>query len=331
MANIFDEIGVVVIGRNEGERLKKCLQGLLSQVARIVYVDSGSSDGSVQYAKSIDIDVVQLDMRIPFSAGRARNEGFFHLHETYKHLKYVQFIDGDCEICAGWLSFASAFLEENEAYAVAAGRRHEKFPEQSIYNMLCDIEWDTPIGVAEVCGGDFMIREKAFLQVSGFNPIVISGEEPDLCYRLRQHNWLIYRLDHSMTLHDAAMTRFSQWWKRTVRCGHFYAQGYTLHAHDGQGYCLRLALKCWIWALFFPVTVIGLAILISPVFLLLFVIYVIQIVMLALQTYKRSGNRKNSIIYSFFTVLAKWPQLIGQLLFIKRMLMKERLSIIEYD
>ena len=256
MNHTINEIGVVVIGRNEGERLKRCLGSVLNQADKIVYVDSGSIDGSIDYAESVGIQVVRLDLSTPFSAGRARNEGFAQLVRQYNTLQYIQFIDGDCELEDGWLSFGVQFLKEHSTCAVAAGLTKERFPEQSIYNLLCDIEWNTPIGETEWCGGIFMIRKIAFEKVEGFNPTVIAGEEPELCYRLRKKNWYIYHLDHPMTLHNAAITHFSQWWKRAVRSGHAYAQGYAIHAHDRLGYCFKHSLKIWFWALIFPLTVI---------------------------------------------------------------------------
>lgn len=326
-----NNIGVVVIGRNEGDRLKRCLSSVLNQNDTIVYVDSGSSDTSVEYAKSQGIEVIQLDMTIPFSAGRARNEGFNHLVKKYHQLKYIQFIDGDCELQDGWLAFGIQFLEINSTCAVVAGRRKERFPEQSIYNLLCDIEWNTPIGKAEACGGDFLIRKCVFEEVEGFNPTVVAGEEPDLCYRLRKKNWSIFRLDHPMTLHDAAITRFSQWWKRCVRAGHAYAQGYALHANDGLGYCSKESLKIWFWALFFPAFILLLTLSINIAFLLLFLIYLVQFVKISLQMDKHLAKIAQSTKYSIFIIIGRFPQLIGQLLFIKRKLSNDKFSIIEYN
>ncbi|MCD4664943.1 MAG: glycosyltransferase [Bacteroidales bacterium] len=324
-------VGAVVIGRNEGERLERCLHGILKQIDKIVYVDSGSVDNSVAFAESSGVEVVQLDTTIPFSAGRARNDGFRCLVKKHEQLQYVQFVDGDCKLCEGWLDIGVKFLEKNSSCAVVAGRRNEKFPEESVYNLLCDIEWNTPIGDAEACGGDFMIRKEAFLQVNGFNPTVVAGEEPDMCYRLRKKNWSIFRLDQPMTLHDAAITRFSQWWKRAVRSGHAYAQGYALHAQDGQRYCFKDSVKIWFWATIFPASVLILTLSVNSVFLLFITAYLVQFVKIALRMYKRLGNAKYSIIYSIFTIIGRWPQLIGQLLFVKRKLMRENISIIEYN
>ncbi|MFC1876747.1 glycosyltransferase [Thermodesulfobacteriota bacterium] len=333
MKKLIDDIGVIVIGRNEGERLKRCLQRVISQIDKIVYVDSGSSDGSVEYAESIGVDIIRLDMKIPFCAGRARNEGFQLLNKKYHKLKYFQFIDGDCEVFEGWLSFAYNYLEKYKSCAVVAGRRKEKYPEKSIYNKLCDIEWNTPIGEAKACGGDFMIRKEAFLQVEGFNPVVLVSEEPELCYRLRNRNWSIYRLDHLMTFHDAAIMRFSQWWKRNLRMGHGGAQivSLGLSAYGGKSYFLRGIASMWFWAIIFPVSVLMFALIINISFLLLFTAYLVQLVRIATHVYKRIEDVKLSVICSFFSIIGKWPQLQGQLLFLKRKLFGQAYTIVEYS
>ena len=41
-------VDAVVIGRNEGARLIACLDSLQGQVRRVVYVDSGSTDGRIK-------------------------------------------------------------------------------------------------------------------------------------------------------------------------------------------------------------------------------------------------------------------------------------------
>lgn len=324
-------IGVVVIGRNEGERLKQCIESILSKTDKIVYVDSGSSDGSVEWVKSRDVPVLQLDMSIPFSAARARNSGCKLLQNDNTQLEFIQFIDGDCQCCNGWLSRAATYLRDNKSVAVVAGRRMERYPEESIYNMLCDMEWDTPIGEAEACGGDFMVRKEAFNGVGGFNETVVAGEEPELCYRLRKKNWSIFRLDSPMTTHDAAISQFSQWWNRCLRAGHAYAQGFLLHLSDGNRYCFKESARIWFWALIFPVTILVLAVTVNAAFLLLVSAYLAQFIRIAMRTYRRFGGLKRSLIYSFFIVIGKWPELIGQLRFWGRTLLRRKYTIIEYN
>src|SRR5262249_41651645 len=157
------------------------------------------------------IVVVQLDAALPFTAARARNEGFAAAKQRWPSLRYIQFIDGDCELVPGWITTARAFIEQERNVAVVCGRRRELYPQRSTYNKLSDIEWNTPIGETLACGGDSLMRVDAFKQVAGLRPELIAGEEPDLCRRLRGVGWKVWRIDAEMTRHDAAMTEFRQW------------------------------------------------------------------------------------------------------------------------
>jgi len=220
---------VVAIGRNEGRRLERCIESLRGRFDPIVYVDSGSKDGSVELVRGLGLEVVELDMSVPFSAGRARNAGFEWIQENSSGTRYVQFIDGDCELDAAWPALARETLERDSGLAIVCGRRRERMPEASIYNRLCDLEWDSPIGSVRACGGDFMVRCDAFAEVGGFDPCFVGGEEPELCLRLRLLDWRIERLSAEMTLHDAAMDRVGQWWLRAQRSGHAYVHTFWKH------------------------------------------------------------------------------------------------------
>lgn len=327
--DITSDIGVVVIGRNEGLNLVACLQSVLRQTDNIIYVDSGSSDGSIEYAQSLGIRVINLDMSVPFNAGRARNEGFDALTQHQKELKYIQFVDGDCGLLDGWLEQGGKYLSSNASCAIAVGRLQERFPQKSIYNLLCDIEWDTPVGEVKSCGGIFLVRGSAFQKEKGFDPAVIAGEEPELCYRLRLKGWTIYRLDFPMALHDADMHCFSQWWMRNIRSGHAYAQGVFLHGQGGEQYCVRRSIRIWLWALVLPCSVMGLAFFWDPTVLLFLNIYLAQFLRIGINANKRINDWKSSFAYAMFNVIGKLPEFLGQLLFIKRKIFDKTFSIIE--
>ena len=240
------KFGVVAIGRNEGERLSQCLASLKTANASI-YVDSGSTDGSVQLARRHGVDVVELDQNIPLTAARARNAGFRRLREVAPGLTYVQFVDGDCELNERWPAQAVSFLDLNERVAVVCGRLRERHPEQSIYNWLCDQEWDGPTGEIRVCGGNAMIRSDALQAVGGFRDDLAAGEEPELCVRLRAAGWHIWRLDSEMGLHDAAMKRFGQWWQRMVRSGYAFAQGAAIHGASPERHFVWESRRALLW------------------------------------------------------------------------------------
>ena len=214
------DVGIVLIGRNEAARLPGALAAALATGAAAVYVDSGSSDGSVAIARGLGAVVVELDERTPFCAARARNQGVCALEGVLPGARFVQFVDGDCELVAGWVEKARAFLQTHEDVAAVCGRRRERAMAASIYNRLMDVEWDTPVGEARACGGDAMFRLAAFRAAGGFDASVMAGEEPELCGRLYAAGWKIHRLDAEMTVHDADMHRLGQWLRRDLRTGY---------------------------------------------------------------------------------------------------------------
>lgn len=324
------QVGLVAIGRNEGNRLRQCLRSVMGKVARIVYVDSGSNDGSVEMARSLSVDVVELDQATPFTAARARNVGLAHLLQTHPQIEFVQFVDGDCEVVAGWLASAHNELDTKPDVAVVCGRRRERFPEHSVYNRLCDQEWDTPVGEAKACGGDSMMRVQALQQVGGFNPTLIAGEEPELCLRLRQKNWKIVRLDAEMTLHDAEMTRFAQWWKRTLRAGHAFAEGVWLHGSSAEHHWVKESWSIWFWGLLLPLLAIGMAWFTQGWSLLLWSGYPVQTYRIYRRIQQRGLKSKDALLYAFFCMLGKFPNLVGQVKFYFSNYLGKRNRLIEY-
>ena len=305
----MSEAGVVVIGRNEGARLRVCLESLQGSGCTVVYVDSGSSDGSVELATRLGATVVALDARRPFSAARARNEGMQCLAGIAPGLKWVQLIDGDCQMNDGWLAKARGFLEAHPDVAAVCGRLRERYPERSVYNLLCDIEWNTPVGEARACGGIAMLRVEAFRQVEGFREGLVAGEEPELCVRLRARGWRIWRLDAEMALHDAAMTRFSQWWRRTVRAGFAYAEGVRLHGGPPERHWVREWRSAWFWGAVLPLAITLAAAMAGPLALWAFAVYPLQVLRLAWQL---RGLKRGRWARAFFLVAGKFPEALGQ-------------------
>ncbi len=330
-------IGVVAIGRNEGERLRTCLASARRDCAAVVYVDSGSTDGSVDLAKSLGVHVVDLDLSKPFTAARARNEGFARLREISPDVDAVQFVDGDCEIVTGWLDKAATELSANPNAAVICGRRRERFPDATIYNRLCDLEWDTPIGLAKSCGGDALIRVAAFQQVGGYDSSVIAGEEPEMCVRLRQAGWTIHRIDAEMTWHDAAITRFGQWWKRNVRAGHAYAQGNFMHGAAPEYFRQKEVRSIERWAVFpilFVAAAIVLLVAVAPRWCFLGLLPLALYPLLAVKIARQRMNRGTSLVVSFLygcsVAVGKFPQYMGVRTFRSMQQKGQRSAIIEY-
>lgn len=323
-------VGIVAIGRNEGDRLKACLQSIDLENYPTIYVDSGSTDSSVPFAESLGVEVVPLDLSIPFTAARARNAGWLKLIELFPHLRYIQFVDGDCVMEANWLTLAEQTLSQNpEVYAVC-GRRRERFPEATIYNLFCDIEWDTPLGETKACGGDVMVRVDKLREIQGYNSSVIAAEDDEMCLRLRKLGGKILRLDAPMTIHDAAMTRFSQWWKRAIRCGYAYALGVHMHGKGPEKHFVAQRRRSLFWGLFLPMFALALVWPTYGISLGLFLLYPVSAYRAIQHTRRRGKSWKASIGYGISCVIAKFPEAWGILRFFRDRLRKKNARIIEY-
>lgn len=328
------DTGIVVIGRNEGERLIRCLDSL-SGAGRIVYVDSGSTDGSVAAARARDADVVGLDMAQPFTAARARNAGAARLAPS---IGYIQFVDGDCAVQPGWMAAARAALDTDPGLAAVFGRRREVHPEASRYNWLCDREWAVPPGPVRFCGGDVLIRRAALDEAGGYPEEMIAGEEPDLSIRMRARNWRIACLPVEMTLHDAAITRFGQFWKRAVRSGHAYAElaarnpRSPLHDYDRRG---RSVLA---WGAVLPGAIV-VALLAAMLFRaptlaalagLIALLPLAQVARLTMREWRGGHAWRDAFTLGLFLMLAKPAQAQGMIRFHRARMLGRRTRLIEY-
>ncbi len=87
-------LSIVIIGRNEGERLTRCLQSVdlahgVDDSAELIYVDSASTDESPEIAGNFGAQVIVLHGGLQ-TAARARNAGWERASAPY-----ILFLDGD--------------------------------------------------------------------------------------------------------------------------------------------------------------------------------------------------------------------------------------------
>lgn len=317
-------VGVVVIGRNEGDRLRRCLQSLNASTCHVVYVDSGSTDGSIALAESHGISVVALDMSIPFTAARARNAGAHHLRNLAPRITLLQFVDGDCELNTNWIATASTLLNERQDVACVCGRLRERFPERSIYNRLCDVEWDRGTGVTDACGGIAMMKVDGFERAGRFDETLIAGEEPELCARIRAQGGVILRVSAEMAWHDADMIKFSQWWRRVRRGGYAAAEGFAMYGTKTR-YARRLS-RIAFWSAALPLSIAILAAF-EPWWLVLSAVYPLQIVRLV---WRGARIDQDAWLGAVFQVLANFSEGSGAAKYWINRLRKLPGQLIEY-
>jgi len=317
-------IDAIVIGRNEGTRLEACLASLRGKTRRIIYVDSGSTDDSPAMARTAGAIVVALDLSQPFTAARARNAGLAALPDGCAD--FVQMIDGDCTVAAGWLDQAASFLDSRPQAALVCGRRRERFPQASIYNLLCDWEWNTPVGPARACGGDALIRLDAIKGIGGYRDDVIAAEDDEMCQRLRAAGWQLWRIDAEMTGHDAAIRRFGQWWRRAVRAGHGFAEVGALHP----GYFAAERRRVLLWGAVLPVVVLAGLLVWPPLAVGVLALYALSLARMALRLGKHGMPFLQALRAAGLITLSKFPNLQGVLIRGYRRLHGRAATIIEY-
>lgn len=327
---ITTRVGVVVIGRNEGERLSRCLATVSARGAKVLYVDSGSSDGSPDLARRAGAEVLELKSGGRMSAARARNEGFDKLVAANPRMEFVQFVDGDCEIADGWLEAGMAAMDADPKAAVVCGRLRELYPQASPYNQLADLEWDGPTGVIKSCGGIFLVRVDAYRWAGGFDAEVLAAEDDEFCLRIRRDGGQILRLPAAMGRHDMAMTRFSAWWRRSIRTGQAYAQGYSLHGRGPDRHFAREIRGVVVWGMMLPTVALAPAWPTSGLSLLLLLGYIALYLKVKRYGLSRGWSASNSRLFAGSVVVAKFPLAWGVLQYAASRLFHREVKLIEH-
>jgi GT2 family glycosyltransferase len=320
-------VGVVVIGRNEGDRLMRCLDSLERagvDPQNIVYVDSGSSDGSVERVSARGVDAIAIEP--PFTAAKGRNAGIKHLLARHEGLFAIQFVDGDCEYFPAWIDVASKAMRDDPTICAVTGMQRERRPEATLYNLLCDVEWTGVVGEIDTFAGNVMVRVQALVETEAstgglYNPELIAGEDPEFSIRIRKTTGLrIVRIDEPICLHDVDMTKLSQWWKRNVRAGHAYAQVSRMHGEAPLRFWKRETRSNWLWGAALPLAAAPLA---GPAYVTLF-----------WRIYRgaraRGLDAHAARVYAFFTAVGKVPQALGQVKYWWNELRGVKSLIIEY-
>lgn len=319
-------VSVVIIGRNEGERLTGCLRSvramrLAGELYETLYVDSGSSDDSLERARSLGARVFAVEGRP--TAARGRNLGIRHARAPF-----ILFLDGDTVVHPEFAAGALDFLNRHETVAVYSGQRRELHPEHSVYNRVLDLDWILPTGYITLCGGDALMRKAVLERVGLYREDLIAGEEPELCSRITRAGFRIYCVDQPMTAHDLAINRLAGYWKRCFRAGHAYAQVAALTRGAIFG---RESKKNHLQTLFYLLGFLGL-----PLFFGWWAVPLLTVSagLVLLRTYLRSlrhgASPATTLLYAIHGHLCQFPIWFGQLQYHYNRLRSRGGSIIEY-
>jgi len=328
------ELTVVVIGRNEGSRLERCLKSVQAMnyprdQTELIYVDSDSQDGSPERARKLGATVLTVHPERP-AAAIGRNAGW-----QAAQAPFILFLDGDTLVHPDFVKTALPILQANPQVAVVWGHRRELAPHASLYQRVLDLDWIYPPGISEFCGGDALMRRSVLAEVGGYNPLLIAGEEPEMCQRIRANGYLILHIDQPMTLHDLAIHHGSQYWRHAVRAGHAFAEISNLLRHtptplwqweSRHNFLHTLALS--------SILIIGLGITVfwQSLWPLLFSGGLLILIGLrsAWKARHKSNNWLTLLLYGFHSQFQHLPITVGQLAYYYHRWRGQRQRLIEY-
>jgi glycosyltransferase involved in cell wall biosynthesis len=212
-------ISFVVIGLDEAARLPGCLhalarQGFAREQIEVLYVDSGSRDGSPELAAAEGADRVLAIPRAGANAARARNAGLGEARAPFVH-----FVDGDTCLEPGWAREALDCLESDPRLAAVEGCLREERPDANLYHAVWELDWPSRAGAIDFVGGNALYRAEAVRAVAGFDPAMRVGEEPELGARLRARGWRFRRLDRLMARHDLELESLGDYLRQAYKSG----------------------------------------------------------------------------------------------------------------
>ena len=213
---------LVVIGLNEASSLPACFESVhrahLGDLSyEMLYADGGSADGSISLAEAAGVDRV-LGGEKRRRAAENRNAG---LHAAQG--EYIQFLDGDMTLHPEWIPAALALLEAHPEVAVVWGQLQEA--RTSRYYQALGLDWEFPEGPSRYCGGAALFRTEMLREAGGFPEDVVYGEEPFLCWRLRnEFGHVVWHLHQPMAGHDLDYGGFGDYVRRNIRCGETFAE-----------------------------------------------------------------------------------------------------------
>ncbi len=331
-------ISVVVIGRNEGQRLVGCLEsiretllpeGVDSQDSiELIYVDSDSADGSPANAEKCGARLIQVYPERP-SAALGRNAGWREASG-----EFVLFLDGDTTLHPRFLAAAIKEMEDRRV-AIVWGHRREIHPRSSVYNRVLDLDWIYAPGPSEFCGGDALVRRSVLEAVDGFDETLIAGEEPEMCRRIRERGHTILHIDQSMTGHDLAVRHFAQYWRRAYRAGHAYAEiaerfrGTEMPLWEED---VRRNLVRGVVLLLTPLVGAALSVVFGSLIPILSAILLLLLLSMrsALKARWKSQDQITLLLYGLHSQFQQIPILLGQLAYRRAKRSGRRQELIEY-
>jgi len=221
-------LSVVVITKNEADRVRPCIESIFRAAAELVpfeviLVDSASTDGTVDLATDYPITVLEIPEEHVVSCGAGRYVG-----DRVARGDLVLHVDGDMKLTDSWLPAAVEYLRENDDVAAVEGCLNDR---HTVGETVLDVD---------KVGGVMLFDRDALESVGGFAPYLNAYEDVDVGYRLTAAGHRLVRLPIMSAEHpvlDSIREPVRRW-----RAGYYHGVGQAIRYGATSPRVLRLLL-----------------------------------------------------------------------------------------
>ncbi len=175
------KISIITPMYNSGSYIRRMIQSVKalqfnhSQIDFIL-IDNGSSDNSIEIAKSENIQVIEMPNA---TISKMRNYGAFQSNGDI-----ICFVDSDCLVENNWASIiVEIFLKEPEIGILGAYYDLGDNPNW-IENTWNALKKDISGEVSFLSAGNMAIKRGLFEKINGFDESLETGEDWDICQRV---------------------------------------------------------------------------------------------------------------------------------------------------
>ena len=228
------DVTVVIPARDTARTLQECLDGLIairdrpgSALERIILVDDGSKDDTVEIARARGVEVLASGGR---GAGAARNVGIAAVNTDL-----VWFVDADCVASPDALDHLRPHLDEPEV--AGAGGTYGIAPEATLLERLIHEEIKVrhdrmPEEVDFLATFDVLYRRDVLRELDGFDERYLKGQDADLAFRIVENGHRL-RFDRRSEVRHHHADRLSRYLRVQRQQGYWRV---ALHLeHVGRG------------------------------------------------------------------------------------------------
>lgn len=178
-------IDIIVLTYNNLKNTRSCVESLYKNTSDfgLIIVDNNSTDGTVEYLKSIEQENLILHLS-PKNLGCVNGRNF--AYTLSKDAEYICFLDNDQFVLSGWVESYMSYIEKGyDIIGFEGWQMRENFMP---YRRVSKGENYHYVGA----GGMFLKREvieDVGLFDSNFNPMYY--EDPDFCWRASREGYKI--------------------------------------------------------------------------------------------------------------------------------------------